>query len=131
MKIAVASQNRREVTGHAGRCRNFWIYDVQDGEVVGRDLLELPRSQSFHDHAPELPHPLDGVHVVITGGMGRGFAEKLGRRGIETVATPQPDPDQAVAAWLRGTLERLPAEDSHSDEHEDRVELLPPDGRAS
>lgn len=119
-KVAVASQNRREVTGHAGRCRNFRVYDVQDGEVAGCDLLELPRSQSFHDHAPELPHPLDGVKVVITGGMGSGFVEKLGRRGIEAVATPLRDPDRAVAAWLRGTLERLPMEDSHGDGHERR-----------
>ena len=118
MKIAVASQNRREVTGHAGRCRNFWVYDIQDGKVAGRALLELPRSQSFHDHAPDLPHPLDGVQIVITGGMGSSFAEKLGRRGIETVATAESEPDQAVAAWLHGTLERRAAEGAQGDEHE-------------
>ncbi len=118
MKVAVASQNRREVTGHAGRCRNFWIYGIREGKVAGRDLLELPRSQSFHDHAPHLPHPLDDVQVVITGGMGSGFVEKLAKRGIEALATSQRDPDRAVAAWLRGTLERLPLEDSQRDEHE-------------
>ncbi|MEJ2480179.1 MAG: NifB/NifX family molybdenum-iron cluster-binding protein [Acidihalobacter sp.] len=118
MKIAVASQNRREVTGHAGRCRNFWLYDIQDGEVAGSELLELPRSQSFHDHAPHLPHPLDSVQIVITGGMGSGFVEKLGRRGIEAVATSQRDPDQAVADWLDGSLECLPVEDADGDEHE-------------
>ena len=117
MKIAVASQNRREVTGHAGRCRNFWVYEIEKGGVVRRDLLELPRSQSFHDHLPQLPHPLDGVRAVITGGMGVGFVERLGGRGIEAVATSQRDPDQAVVDWLSGRLERLPVEDSHGDEH--------------
>ena len=43
MKIAVTSQNRCEITEHAGRCRNFWVFDVEGGRVAGRNLLELPR----------------------------------------------------------------------------------------
>jgi predicted Fe-Mo cluster-binding NifX family protein len=31
MKIAVTSQDFRTVTGHAGRARNFLIYDAQPG----------------------------------------------------------------------------------------------------
>lgn len=37
MKIAIASQNRREITGHTGHCRRFWIYDIgSDGEIAVR-----------------------------------------------------------------------------------------------
>jgi predicted Fe-Mo cluster-binding NifX family protein len=35
MKIAVTSQNRRDITGHAGRCRNFRVFDVDQGIVLG------------------------------------------------------------------------------------------------
>jgi hypothetical protein len=34
MRIAVTSQNRREITEHAGRCRNFWVFDVEDASAV-------------------------------------------------------------------------------------------------
>jgi predicted Fe-Mo cluster-binding NifX family protein len=65
MKIAVTSQNRREITEHAGRCRNFWVFDVEDGRVASRSLLELPRGDSFHDsspHAHGADHGLDPDH---------------------------------------------------------------------
>jgi cytochrome d ubiquinol oxidase subunit II len=60
MKIAVASQNRRDVTGHTGRCRKFWIYDIQQAAVRERQLLELPKAQSFH----ESPRGIDGYHIL-------------------------------------------------------------------
>jgi hypothetical protein len=73
MKIAVASQNRKQVTGHTGRCRRFWIYEVEAGRIVSRTLLELPIDQSFHAISPQAPHPLDGVQVLISGGVGEGL----------------------------------------------------------
>ena len=56
MKIAVASQNRKQVTGHTGRCRKYWIYEVADGQVTDKVLLELPwRSRSMQ------PRPLSRI----------------------------------------------------------------------
>lgn len=66
MKIAVASQNRKTVTGHAGKCRKFWIYGIDHDSVKGKTLLELPTDQSFHASHGQ-PHPLDDVQVLITG----------------------------------------------------------------
>lgn len=104
MKIAVASQNRREVTGHTGRCRRFWLYDVVDDEVAGKSLLELAMAQSFHDSSPHEPHPLDAVDVLISGGMGQGLTRRLGRMGIAGIVTTETDPDRAVARYLDGSL---------------------------
>ncbi len=109
MKIAVASQNRKTVTGHAGKCRRFWIYDIASGRAGARVLLELPREQSLHAGGHDAPHPLDGVDALICAGLGEGLLARLRRRGIHAVATPESDPDRAVAAWLAGTLEELPA----------------------
>ena len=104
MKIAVTSQNRREITEHAGRCRNFWVFDVEDGRVAGRNLLELPKEASFHDSSSHAVHPLDGVDVLISGGMGSGLQARLARKGIEAVVTPEKDPDRAVSLWLTHSL---------------------------
>lgn len=38
MKIAVTSQNLSTISGHAGRCRKFWIYEVEGKRVARKDL---------------------------------------------------------------------------------------------
>jgi predicted Fe-Mo cluster-binding NifX family protein len=104
VKIAVTSQNRRTITEHAGKCRKFWVYQIEQGQVAGRELLELPIEQSLHESSPQEPHPLDAVQVLIAGGMGPGLQHRLAARGITALVTPETDPDQAVAAYLRGEL---------------------------
>jgi predicted Fe-Mo cluster-binding NifX family protein len=114
MKIAVASQNRKAITGHAGKCRRFWIYEIENSAVKDKTLLELPRDQSFHAYQGSAPHPLQGVAILITGGMGEGLVRRLAIMGVEAIVTPETDPDQAIAAWLQGTLERGQREDHAS-----------------
>ena len=110
MKIAVASQNRREITGHTGHCRKFWIYTVENQAISNKSLLELPKEQSFHDSSPSEPSPLDDVQVLIAGGMGRGLVRRLETRNIKAVITPVKDPDQAVRDFLKGSLRTEPLE---------------------
>lgn len=116
MKIAVASQNRKTVTGHAGKCRKFWVYDTDGAEVLDKTLLELPMEQSFHASHGQ-PHPLDAVHVLICGGMGSGLADRLKARGIQGLVTTETDPDGVVAAYLAGRLP-LGELESHGESHD-------------
>lgn len=104
MKIAVTSQNRREITEHAGRCRKFWIYDIEDKQVIDKSLLEIPVEQSFHESSPHDPHPLDHVAVLISASMGQGMVNRLASKGIVAVVTSERDPDAAVVAHLEGRL---------------------------
>ncbi len=118
MKIAVASQNRKTVTGHAGKCRKFWLFDVQGAEVLGKRLLELPMDQTFHASHGSGSHPLQDVNVLIAGGMGTGLQQRLKQKGILAVATAESDPERAVAAWLDGSLVEIPPElHGHAHDH--------------
>lgn len=117
MKIAVTSQNRRTITEHAGKCRKFWIYDIDQGQIVGRNLLELPIEQSFHESSPHESHPLDTVQVLISASMGPGLVQRLAARGITALLTQETDPDQAVMACLQGTLAVSPGSCDHSAHH--------------
>lgn len=118
MKIAVTSQNRREITEHAGRCRKFWIYEVENNQVRGKELLELPREQSFHESSPQQPHPLDGVAVLITASMGPGMVRRLAARGTLGIITEEKDPDAAVTAYLAGRLATLGTGQGCNHDHE-------------
>ncbi|RUQ36725.1 MAG: nitrogen fixation protein [Candidatus Competibacteraceae bacterium] len=121
MKIAVTSQNRRTVTDHAGKCRKFWVYDIDQQQITGKTLLELPLEQSFHEAPPHEPHPLDHVQVLISASIGPGLHRRLTAKGIAALATSETDPDQAVAAYLQGTLPlmAIACTDNHGpDEHD-------------
>ena len=107
-RIAVCSQNRKTVTEHAGKCRKFWIFEIRQGEVVGKELLELPIEESLHATPAGEAHPLDSVNVLITSGMGSGLQQRLLRHGVEAVVTNEEDPAQAVAAYLAGETQADP-----------------------
>lgn len=98
--VAVSSQNKKTVTDHAGRCRNFWVYDISNGRVVNKTLLKLPIEQSFHETKGAEEHPLDGIDVLVTGGMSPGLQKRLMLRGIKSIVTTETDPDQVVADLL-------------------------------
>ena len=120
MKIAVCSQNRKEVTGHAGRCRKFWIYEIEDKAVKNKDLLELPIEQSLHEmnHNPvtdaHFVHPAYDADVLIAGGMGPGLVNRLQMNGTRGIITPEKDPDKAVDLFLN---DALPTEEPHAHGH--------------
>ena len=102
MKVAVTSQNRRTVTGHAGKCRKFWIYDIDGGVIREKTLCELPIEQTLHVLEGDVPDPLRGICALITQGAGMGMRDRLARHGIEVVLTRIDDPDEAVSSWLAG-----------------------------
>lgn len=133
MKIAVTSQNRKTITGHAGKCRKFWLYELVGQHVQDKQLIELAITQSFHEvahtgAAARLAHPLDGINCLIAGGLGRGLQNRLKQQGIQAIATSETDPDRAVAAWLAGTLAEIEPEahEGGHDHHHDHDDDQPP-----
>jgi predicted Fe-Mo cluster-binding NifX family protein len=100
MKIAITSQNRRTVTAHAGRCRRFWVYQIEDGGIQGRELLELDKTATLHELAPGVPQALLGVDVLLSSGMCDNLVARLGRHGISAYQTSCEQPEQALQHYL-------------------------------
>lgn len=117
MRIAITSQNFRTITGHAGKARRFMVFETAgDGGLFQAGSIDLPRTMSIHEHPSNLPHPIDGIDVLVTSGCGDGFRRKMAARGIEVVTTAEADPLAAAAAVAEGRA--LPPAASHEDEHE-------------
>lgn len=107
MKIAVSSQNFRTITGHAGKTRRFLIYEANsNSEPAELERLEIPQEMTFHElrGSEVVEHPLDQVKVLITGGAGPHFVQRLEQRGIQVCITGETDPLQAVKDFLANTL---------------------------
>lgn len=119
MKIAVSSQNKVQVTGHAGKTSRFWSYEVNDTKQVERkELIELDKEDILHirfheSETPFAPHPIFDMDVIITGGAGFGFVNRLAQVGVQVVITDEQDPDTAVEKYLSGTLSQMPPHRHH------------------
>jgi predicted Fe-Mo cluster-binding NifX family protein len=100
LRIAVSSQDRRTITGHAGRCRKFWVYEIRGNEVENKTLRELTPEQALHSSPLGDGHPLDDVHVMITAGMSPFLYQRLQQGGIRPFVTEEADPDEAVRMLL-------------------------------
>ena len=120
MKIAVTSQNRKTITEHAGRCRKFWLFTIEDKQIIDKQLLELGKEQSFHESPVHEPHPLDDITILITAGMGSGMVRRLARKGIKGLVTNESDPEMAVSLYLKGDLKAVEANphEGHNHDHD-------------
>jgi len=68
MKIAVASNDLKHVTGHLGRCKSFIIYNTEEGKVVKKEV----RQNTFTHHAQQGHHHGEGDGNGVGHGHGEG-----------------------------------------------------------
>jgi len=81
------------------------MFITDNNKIVDKELLELPKEQSFHESPPHKAHPLDGIDILIAGDMGQGLVKRLERKGIKGLITKETDPETAVISYLDGCLE--------------------------
>ena len=121
MRIAVTSQNFKNITGHAGKSRRFIVYEANGaGTPVEVERLDLPKEMSVHEYHGD-DHPLFrlGLAALITQGAGQGFTQRMGRHGIAVHATSETDPLRAVAQVAAGLplAAALPHDHDHDHGH--------------
>lgn len=105
MRIAVARQNFRTVTGHAGKTRRFEVFEAVPGGTAREiEQLDLPKEMAIHAFCGDGPHSLDAVDVVIAGSAGEGFVRRVASRNVRAVMTIEIDPATAATALVAGTL---------------------------
>ncbi|EEW26178.1 NifB/NifX family molybdenum-iron cluster-binding protein [Rhodobacter ferrooxidans] len=117
MRFAIASQNFRTVTGHAGKTRRFLVYEAETGQTPREvERFDLPKDLSIHEFRGDGPHPLDSVAVVIAASAGDGFVRRLAARGVIAVATAETDPVAAITGYLAGSLSAAAPHDHDDDD---------------
>lgn len=118
MKIAVPYENG-EVFQHFGHAERFCLYTVQDGAIVGAEALEA--AGRGHDAVAELLQA-NGVDLAIVGGIGIGAENALREAGISFCSGVSGSADEAVQAFLDGTLKYsdfATCDHHHEEEDED------------
>ena len=100
MKIAISTDGTL-VAPHFGRCQQYTILEVQNNEVLNREVIQSP------EHQPGfLPEYLTnmGVNCIICGGMGHRAQGLFAQYNIEVIAGVAGEIDKVIEEFLKGKL---------------------------
>ncbi len=117
-RIAVPYQNG-QIFQHFGHATRFQIYDLENGKVTIRTLINT--NDSSHGALVDI---LKKIHVdtVICGTLGDGAKRAMREAKIDLYCGVTGSADEAVQALLDGTLVYNPeATCTHQGEHHDNI----------
>lgn len=125
MKIAIATDDGQTVSAHFGRATQYLVVTIEAGRVAGREMRPKahhgPQEPHHHDHegqpwqagapapASEDLHtrmgaPIRDCEVMLCRGMGRGAYSSLQAMNIRPMLIDAAEVEQAIAAYLDGSL---------------------------
>lgn len=128
MKLAFVTDDEIIISAHFGRAAWYLVVTIENGKVVNREKREKLSHTHFANElheveAPGQPHGFDAAaqnrhwqmmetitdcQVLVARGMGSGAYENLKSRGIQPVLTEIHAIDDAITAWVAGTLSDHP-----------------------
>ena len=109
MRIAVTYENGN-IFPHFGRTESFKLYDAEGGKVIASEVVGA-NGMSHGALAGLLAE--NGVNVLICGGLGGGALAALQQAGISVYGGAQGSVDDAVAAFLAGSLQQTAEASCH------------------
>ena len=129
MKIAVATNDQRRVTGHIGRCKSFMVYEIEGQKIINKELREnlfTNHRMHGHDHnghhgngsghshehhenggRHSHSHLIEGLKdckYLISKGGGWRVVEDLKRYNIKTLFADEELIEDAVNKFIKGEL---------------------------
>jgi len=114
MRIAVTYENG-EIFQHFGHTEYFKLYDVEEGRIVGEQVVDT--NGSGHGALAGFLKAVQ-TDVLICGGIGMGAQNALAEAGIQFFGGASGAADAAVRALCEGNLQYDPnAKCMHHDQH--------------
>jgi predicted Fe-Mo cluster-binding NifX family protein len=126
LRIAVVTEDGKNISQHFGRAPNYLVLTVAEGQVVNRELRQKPGHTHFAgEHHAEASHGPTGGHgldpaaqdrhaqmaaviadcqFVLARGMGAGAYQSMAQAGIRPILTDLADIDEAVQAVVSGDI---------------------------
>ena len=105
MKIAITSPNAKTISGHAGKCPGYLVYEIDQNQTIIKSHIKLTKDQVFKNFSGALSqnsqHPLSGIHTFITQSLGEGLNRRLQQDNIQVVTTNETHPDQLIQTLIK------------------------------
>ena len=129
MKVGVVTDDGSTISPHFGRAMYYLVYEIEGGAIKGKETR--PKASPHHELAgQEVEHhglgqghhqgPLEAAkhesmlsnvsdcEAIIARGMGWGIYEAMERAGIKPFLTEAVFADEAVQAYIKGSLDSHP-----------------------
>ncbi len=103
MKVAVTYENG-EVFQHFGRTPAFKVYEIDNGAVASSEVVYT--NGTGHGALAGFLENI-GAEVMICGGIGGGAIAAMNGSGIKVYAGAGGSADEAVNAYIAGTLPEI------------------------
>jgi len=126
MKVAVITDDGYEISQHFGRAPYYLVLTIEEGKITQREMRDKLGHAQFggeehhdepgqahgfgpqaHDRHLRMAEAIADCEVLLCGGMGRGAYQSIQARGIRPIVTDLTSIDEAVAAFVNGTLADL------------------------
>lgn len=101
MRIAIATDGT-SVSHHFGRCALYTLIDVDDGEIIERNILKNPGHQP--NFLPQFLHS-HGVNCIMSGGMGQKARALFDQYNIEPIVGVEGEIETVIDAVLNDEIE--------------------------
>ncbi|MDD4169926.1 MAG: NifB/NifX family molybdenum-iron cluster-binding protein [Desulfotomaculaceae bacterium] len=102
MKIAMPYSQGR-INEHFGISEEFVIFNVEDGNIAGKQIFSNSGLQHNHGGLANL-FTTEGVEVIIAGGMGPPMVSALQAVGLQVITGASGDAEKAAFDYLNGQL---------------------------
>ena len=104
MNIAITSPNAKTISGHAGKCPGYLIYELDQNKIINKFHIKLTKEQVFKNFTGTLSqtpnHPLHGINIFITQSLGEGLNNRLTQDNIKVLTTSEEDPEVILNAII-------------------------------
>lgn len=122
MKIAFATDDHQTMSSHLGRAQWYEVVTIEQGQVVSREAR--PKGRHHHQEGEAHEHHHHGSHhwlveavpdcqMVVARSMGEPAFQGVQAAGIQAICTPLRTIDDAVQAYINGTLTHHPERVHH------------------
>ncbi|MGB9739938.1 MAG: dinitrogenase iron-molybdenum cofactor biosynthesis protein [Chloroflexus aggregans] len=126
MKIAFATDDHHTISPHLGRAQWYEVVTIEQGQVVNREVRPKGRhhhhgdeehDHHHHHHRHDAHHWLveavSDCQMIVARGMGEPAFQGVQAAGIQAICTPLRTIDEAVQAYVNGTLTHHPERVHH------------------
>ena len=112
MKLAIPSESADGLnsvrSGHFGHCPYFSIVEIEDGEVVGCEVVK----NADHDEVGcggVIDHALSlGIDAILTAGMGRPPFMRFSDAGVDVyIEQETPRVEDVVQLFIKGNVAKM------------------------
>lgn len=126
MKVAVITDDGQTISQHFGRAPYYAVFTVEEGQIVAKELRDKTGHRQFvhqevhdeetdgngrhgtgpaaHDRHMRMAAAIADCEALLCRGMGWGAYQSMKQFNIAPVVTDIPDMEEAVMAYVNGTI---------------------------